>query len=215
MWIGTFHGLCNRMLRAHYRDANLPQLFQIMDTQDQLALIKRLYKRARHRRRALPAAAAAAVHLRREGGGPAPQPGRGGRRLRAPPGRALRAVRGDVPARGRRRFRGAAAAQLRAARPATRAARALPAPLLAHAGRRVPGHQRAAVQVAAAARGRAHGGVRGRRRRPVDLRVPRRERRQHAALRARFRRDRRCRCGSSSSSRTTARTATSSPPPTR
>ena len=44
MWIGTFHGLCNRMLRAHYRDAELPQLFQIMDIQDQLALIKRLYK---------------------------------------------------------------------------------------------------------------------------------------------------------------------------
>jgi DNA helicase-2/ATP-dependent DNA helicase PcrA len=44
MWIGTFHGLCNRLLRVHYRDANLPQLFQIMDTQDQLALIKRLYK---------------------------------------------------------------------------------------------------------------------------------------------------------------------------
>src|SRR5437667_4648256 len=44
MWIGTFHGLCNRMLRAHYRDAGLPQLFQIIDTQDQLALIKRLYK---------------------------------------------------------------------------------------------------------------------------------------------------------------------------
>src|SRR5207248_702747 len=44
MWIGTFHGLCNRMLRAHHRDANLPQLFQILDTQDQLALIKRLSK---------------------------------------------------------------------------------------------------------------------------------------------------------------------------
>src|SRR3989441_3546669 len=44
MWIGTFHGLCNRMLRAHYRDAGLPKLYQIMDTQDQLALIKRLYK---------------------------------------------------------------------------------------------------------------------------------------------------------------------------
>jgi DNA helicase-2/ATP-dependent DNA helicase PcrA len=44
MWIGTFHGLCNRMLRMHYRDAGLPQLFQIMDTQDQLALIKRVYK---------------------------------------------------------------------------------------------------------------------------------------------------------------------------
>jgi DNA helicase-2/ATP-dependent DNA helicase PcrA len=44
MWIGTFHGLCNRMLRAHHRDANLPKLFQIMDTQDQLSLIKRMYK---------------------------------------------------------------------------------------------------------------------------------------------------------------------------
>jgi len=44
MWIGTFHGLCNRMLRAHYRDAKLLQLFQIIDTQDQLALIKRLYR---------------------------------------------------------------------------------------------------------------------------------------------------------------------------
>ena len=31
MWIGTFHGLCNRMLRAHHRDAGLPQLFQILD----------------------------------------------------------------------------------------------------------------------------------------------------------------------------------------
>ena len=44
MWVGTFHGLCNRMLRAHYREAGLPQLFQILDSQDQLALIKRLMK---------------------------------------------------------------------------------------------------------------------------------------------------------------------------
>src|SRR5687768_6470808 len=44
MWVGTFHGLCNRMLRAHYRDAGLPSLFQIMDTQDQLALVKRIMK---------------------------------------------------------------------------------------------------------------------------------------------------------------------------
>jgi len=44
MWVGTFHGLCNRLLRAHYRDAALPQTFQILDSQDQLALIKRLLK---------------------------------------------------------------------------------------------------------------------------------------------------------------------------
>jgi DNA helicase-2/ATP-dependent DNA helicase PcrA len=44
MWIGTFHGLCNRFLRAHWKLANLPQAFQILDTQDQLSSIKRLYK---------------------------------------------------------------------------------------------------------------------------------------------------------------------------
>ena len=44
MWIGTFHGLCNRMLRAHYREANLPQAFQILDSGDQLSAIKRLMK---------------------------------------------------------------------------------------------------------------------------------------------------------------------------
>jgi DNA helicase II / ATP-dependent DNA helicase PcrA len=44
MWIGTFHGLCNRLLRTHYQAANLPQSFQILDTQDQLSAIKRLCK---------------------------------------------------------------------------------------------------------------------------------------------------------------------------
>ena len=44
MWVGTFHGLCNRLLRAHHRDAGLPQLFQILDSADQLAAIKRLLK---------------------------------------------------------------------------------------------------------------------------------------------------------------------------
>jgi DNA helicase-2/ATP-dependent DNA helicase PcrA len=44
MWIGTFHGLCNRMLRAHHREVSLPQTFSILDSQDQLAAIKRLLK---------------------------------------------------------------------------------------------------------------------------------------------------------------------------
>ncbi len=44
MWIGTFHGLCNRLLRAHHRDAGLPQTFQILDSQDQLGAVKRLVK---------------------------------------------------------------------------------------------------------------------------------------------------------------------------
>ncbi|MDR3158310.1 MAG: UvrD-helicase domain-containing protein [Zoogloeaceae bacterium] len=44
LWIGTFHGLCNRLLRLHHREANLPQTFQILDVADQLAAIKRLMK---------------------------------------------------------------------------------------------------------------------------------------------------------------------------
>ena len=44
MWIGTFHGLCNRMLRAHHREANLPQTFQILDSADQLSAVKRVMK---------------------------------------------------------------------------------------------------------------------------------------------------------------------------
>ncbi|MAO52284.1 MAG: DNA helicase II [Pusillimonas sp.] len=46
MWVGTFHGLCNRLLRAHHRDAGLPQTFQILDSADQLSAIKRLIKAA-------------------------------------------------------------------------------------------------------------------------------------------------------------------------
>ena len=44
MWVGTFHGLCNRFLRSHHREARLPALFQILDTADQLSAIKRVMK---------------------------------------------------------------------------------------------------------------------------------------------------------------------------
>ena len=44
MWIGTFHGLCNRLLRTHHQAAALPQTFQILDSQDQLSAVKRLLK---------------------------------------------------------------------------------------------------------------------------------------------------------------------------
>lgn len=44
MWVGTFHGLAHRLLRTHWREANLPESFQILDSDDQLRLIKRLCK---------------------------------------------------------------------------------------------------------------------------------------------------------------------------
>ncbi|MDR0380015.1 MAG: UvrD-helicase domain-containing protein, partial [Candidatus Accumulibacter sp.] len=46
MWIGTFHGLCNRLLRAHHREAGLPSSFQILDSADQLSAVRRLLKNA-------------------------------------------------------------------------------------------------------------------------------------------------------------------------
>jgi DNA helicase-2/ATP-dependent DNA helicase PcrA len=44
LWIGTFHGLAHRLLRRHWQEAKLPQNFQIIDSDDQLRLIKRLLK---------------------------------------------------------------------------------------------------------------------------------------------------------------------------
>jgi DNA helicase-2/ATP-dependent DNA helicase PcrA len=44
MWIGTFHGLCNRFLRTHWKMAALPQGFQILDSSDQLSAVKRVIK---------------------------------------------------------------------------------------------------------------------------------------------------------------------------
>jgi DNA helicase-2/ATP-dependent DNA helicase PcrA len=44
LWIGTFHGIAHRLLRLHWREANLPQGFQILDSEDQQRLIKKLIK---------------------------------------------------------------------------------------------------------------------------------------------------------------------------
>jgi ATP-dependent DNA helicase UvrD/PcrA len=44
MWVGTFHGLAHRLLRAHWKDANLPQSFQIIDSDDQYRVIRRILK---------------------------------------------------------------------------------------------------------------------------------------------------------------------------
>ncbi len=44
MWVGTFHGLAHRLLRAHWKDADLPQSFQILDSDDQLRMLKRIIR---------------------------------------------------------------------------------------------------------------------------------------------------------------------------
>ncbi|WP_300426686.1 DNA helicase II, partial [uncultured Thalassolituus sp.] len=44
LWVGTFHGLAHRLLKQHWREAKLPQYFQVLDSDDQLRVIKRLMK---------------------------------------------------------------------------------------------------------------------------------------------------------------------------
>ncbi|MES0327751.1 MAG: UvrD-helicase domain-containing protein, partial [Gammaproteobacteria bacterium] len=44
MWVGTFHGLAHRLLRSHWKDAGLPQAFQILDSDDQYRMIRRILK---------------------------------------------------------------------------------------------------------------------------------------------------------------------------
>ena len=128
MWVGTFHGLCNRMLRTHHREAGLPQAFQILD----IAGPARARSSAWRRR----------TNVDEEQFPPRQlhvfinsQQGRGhARRTRCDDSdeftrrmrRALRGLRRAVPARRRGRFRRAAAALLRAAVAKRNPARALP-----------------------------------------------------------------------------------------
>ncbi len=42
MWIGTFHGLAHRLLRLHWQEAKLPETFQVLDSDDQQRLVKRV-----------------------------------------------------------------------------------------------------------------------------------------------------------------------------
>jgi len=44
MWFGTFHGIAHRLLRTHWRDAQLPENFQILDSDDQLRIVKRIMR---------------------------------------------------------------------------------------------------------------------------------------------------------------------------
>ncbi|SFR81145.1 DNA helicase-2 / ATP-dependent DNA helicase PcrA [Marinobacter daqiaonensis] len=46
MWFGTFHGIAHRLLRSHWQDAGLPENFQVLDSDDQLRLIKRVMREA-------------------------------------------------------------------------------------------------------------------------------------------------------------------------
>jgi DNA helicase-2/ATP-dependent DNA helicase PcrA len=142
MWIGTFHGLCNRFLRAHWKLAGLPQGFQILDSADQLSAVKRVIKAmGLDDERFVPKQVTWFIAGSKEEGHRAPRdvPARDEHARTLV--RIYEAYEAQCTREGRGRLRRADAAQLRADARQRCLARALPAPLPAPAGRRVPGHQ--------------------------------------------------------------------------
>ena len=211
-WLGTFHSIGVKILRRHAELVGLRADFTILDTDDQMRLLKQIIIAANIDEKRWPARQLAAAIDGWKNRGLTPD--------KVPDGEAYAFANGkgrELYAEYQQRLKTLNAAdfgdlltRVPAALPrAAGRARRLPAPLPLHAGGRVPGHQRRPVSLAAAARAGEQEHLLRRRRRPVDLWLARRGGGQHPALRARFSRRR----TSSGWSATTARPATSSPPP--
>ncbi len=135
LWIGTFHGIAHRLLRIHWREANLVQAFQIMDSEDQQRLIKKLIKAAElDDARWIPREVQWFINNNKDEGR-RPQHLKDGDDPDAHPAdQAVCAVRAGLRPRRGRRLRRAAAARVRTVARQRRRARALPAPLPPRAG---------------------------------------------------------------------------------
>ncbi|MGF6538061.1 superfamily I DNA/RNA helicase [Paraburkholderia youngii] len=162
MWIGTFHGLCNRMLRAHHRDAGLPATFQILDTADQLSAIKRLMKGLNIDDEKYPAKNLQYFINNAKEQGLRPKDVDATDNFNRKFVELYEAYDQQCQREGVVDFPELLLPLLRAARAQSAAARALPGALQAHPGGRVSGHQQAAIRVAQAARGSAQRDLRGR-----------------------------------------------------
>ena len=116
LWIGTFHGIAHRLLRLHWREASLLQSFQILDSEDQQRLISKMLKALElDEARWVPREMQWFINTHKDEGR-RPQASEGRRRShpRASSSSSTRSTRQPVRARRRGRFRGAAAARLRA-----------------------------------------------------------------------------------------------------
>ena len=188
-WLGTFHAIGAKVLRRHAELVGLKSNFTILDTDDQLRLLKQILHAENIDDKRWPARAMAALidGWKNRGLDPAHAPadeaagfanGRGAA--------ALPSLSGAAEDAQRRRFRRPAARGPAAVPRAGRCPGRVSTSLALSAGRRVPGHQRRPVPVAApAGPGPPQPVLRGRRR-PVHLRLARRRRRQHPALRTRL-----------------------------
>ena len=184
VWLGTFHALAARILRRHAEAVGLTSSFTILDTDDQLRLLKQIIAAANIDERRWPARALLGVIERWKDRGLTPDKVPAGDAGDWADGRAVALYRdyqqrlatvnavdfGDLLLHNLTLF---------SRKPGN--PRHLSAALPLSAGRRIPGHQRRAISVAAAAGAAAQESVLRRRRRPVDLQLARRRDRQHPA----------------------------------
>ena len=153
-WLGTFHSIGTKVLRRHAELVGLKSDFTILGVDDQLRLMKQVIEAADIDEKRWPARQLAAQidGWKNRGLDPDARAAGRGRRLRLRQGRrALRRLSGPAEDPQRRRFRRPPARMPAPVARQPRRARPLPAPLPLHAGRRVPGHERRPVPVAAPA----------------------------------------------------------------
>ena len=154
-WLGTFHSIGAKILRRHAELVGLKSDFTILDTDDQIRLIKQLIEAEDIDEKRWPARQLAAlIDGWKNRGLDAGQGAARAKRAPSPTARARKlyaAYQERLQDAERRRFRRPAAGEPAPVPRAPGRARRLPAPLPLHAGRRVPGHQRRPVSLAAAA----------------------------------------------------------------
>ena len=154
-WLGTFHSIGVKILRRHAEMVGLRADFTILDTDDQVRLLKQIIIAANIDEKRWPARqlAAAIDGWKNRGLTPDKVPNGEAYCLRQRQGRGtLSGIPAAAEDAERRRFRRPPARMPAALPRAARRPRRLSGPLPLHAGRRIPGHQRRAVSVAAAAR---------------------------------------------------------------
>ena len=153
LWIGTFHGLAHRLLRLHWREAGLPQSFQILDAEDQARLLRKVLKALElDETRWVPREILWFINAQKDEGLRAKHLKDDGDPTRRQLIQIYHAYEEACQRGGRGGFRRAPAARLRAVAGQSLAPRALSHALSPRAGGRVSGHQRHPVQLAHAAR---------------------------------------------------------------
>ena len=201
LWIGTFHGIAHRLLRRHWREAGLPQTFQIQDEDDQQRLVRRIIREQQlDEQRWAPREVTGFINRQKDEGRRPQQLEDRGDPTRRQLIRLYELYQRRCNQQGLVDFAELLLRTFEMLRDRAELGAHYREPLPAPAGGRVPGHQRDPVPVAAAAGHRRERAVRRRRRRPVHLPLARRAGREHAAVPPRLR-GTRC----SGSSRTTGR----------